>query len=189
MVITPGRLKCSKSILVDDFGRNAIRLRTRIHLVRFEGADGEGLFSCLFMFRDLIGRWIRCPRKIAREFHDLDYALRQQLQPVPAIAYQGDRSREPITWFRGSATRPVQLADQLVQLMNRFGTDIRRIETDQPEVILWEDEVQVVTRAPRRPRVRTWGVLYKRHGDRRKRLAKLRRRASWQRVRRSKSGI
>lgn len=189
MAIAPACLQNRKQNLVDDFGRTAVRLRRRVHLVRFEGSDGDGLFSCLSIFEDLIGHWIRCPRKIEREFNALAYALRQNLQPVAPVAYMGDRSRRPITWFRATATRQIQLAEQVVNLMNRFGTNIRRIEIDEPEAILWEDDVQVVTRAPRRPKTETWSLLYKRHGERRKRLEQLRRRASWQRVRQSKSFI
>lgn len=158
--------------------------------VRFENMAGEGLYR---VSRDILDSMecgmIRVRRKTLREARDLFYRLWAPMASVPRAAYLDARSRSPITWFIGTESDALQIAERLVRMLNRYGADLRRIETDRPPKILWEDGFQAVTRRLRRPAPRYADVVKSRWRDRRRRLQKRRERAGRTQARAAKSGL
>lgn len=158
--------------------------------VRFENMAGEGLYR---VSRDILESMecgmIRVRRKTLREARDLFYRLWAPMASVPRAAYIDARSRSPITWFIGTGSEALQIAERLVRMLNRYGADLRRIETDRLPKILWEDGFQAVTRRMRRPAPRYVDVVRSRWRDRRKRLQKRRERAGRTQARTAKSGL
>ena len=167
------------------------RRDVRMHLVRFEDMRGDGLFHIASAFDDYIGcNSIRIPRKSIREVNHFLHVIRTETPAAPAKAYYDGQCRRPITWFRAEATAILRAAESLVAILNRLGADLKRIETDRPPPILWKDEVQVVTRRPRRNGPKECiGIVQSRQIDRRKKLERFRRRAGRNLARRLKSGI
>jgi hypothetical protein len=167
-----------------------LRAHDRRMLVRFEDAQGEGLFlvswSMLTSFNQGL---IRVPRKTLREANDLAYQLGLRVPGADRRAYIDRRSRKPITWFHSTSADALRAAERLVALLNRYGADLRRLETDQPPLILWEDDVQVVTRRPRRPSVSLMDQHQSRRRDRRKRLQRRRARAGRRLARAAKTAF
>lgn len=159
----------------------------RCALVRFEDSTGVGLFSLISQFEDWIeGRHIRLNRRDRRTVLTLITGLRNATRPPALGAYDDTLSRSPVTWFRASAANVVKEADRLVRVLNRLGADIRRVESDRPPPILWEDDIQVITRRPRRASREQPTVVQSRQIDRRKRLQRIRSRAGRKLARRLK---
>lgn len=156
---------------------------------RFEDASGDGLFLVAARFLDHFeDRSIRVPRQLRRDLAHLKYDLWRLTSPVPGPAYQDHRSRRPITWFVGDSTQ-LQLAHRLVHLLNRYGANIRRIQTQHPPPVLWTDGVQAVTRGVRRPPRKVFDLLWSRHRDRRTRQQRRREKVRYRRARALKSGF
>ena len=158
--------------------------------VRCEDASGAGLFQVSGQFVD----WfefgvIRVPRKTKRAAADLRYQLGQHTPAPVRGAYDDERSREPITWYIGTDNAALRIADRLARLLNRYGANLRRIETDRPPPVLWEDGVQAVTRRPRGPAVAPEPIIERRWRQRRQRLQKRRQRAGRQYARAAKVGL
>ena len=121
--------------------------------VRYETGNGDGLFRIYVDFEDLVrSRIIRTPKKRLREIEALYFWLKENVEPAPVEAYQDRLSRRPVTWLKSSAVEHVRVADRLVGLLNKEGLNIRRVAARDVPRILWEDEVQAITRAGRRPK-------------------------------------
>lgn len=165
--------------------------------VRFETADGWGLFHACSEFLTYAGHrggkgGIRVARKALREIEALYAWLGTHTDPPPRDAYDDELSRRPATWFKPSAVEHIRRADQLCRLLNREGVDIWRVARQRPGRILWEDEVQAITRAPRRPqrpitKLRT--IVERRHAARRRRQQRRRMRHGRLAARRLKSSL
>jgi hypothetical protein len=163
---------------------------SRIELIRYEDAAGAGLFQIVGMFEDYIeSRAIRLNRTVAREVNTLVAELRDRTPIPPPGSYDDRLSRRPLTWFRATALDVLKIADRLVLLLNQLGADIRCIRTRRVPAIIWQDAVQVITRAPRRATQTPTGVLLERRRRRRRKLRKLRERAGRRRARQAKSGL
>jgi len=156
--------------------------------VRYETADGEGLFSVISRFADFFDFGaIRLSRVRLNEVRLLIDHVRALVPSVPARAYRDSRSRRPITWFRASAGELVAKTDRLVRVLNQCGANLHRIESDSPPTILWEDDVQVVTRRARKPEaIESVDIIRSRQLDRRKKLVRKRLKASYRKARERK---
>ena len=53
-------------------------------------------------------------------------------------------------WFRSTATHLLDYVEEYLHVLTRYGVDWHRRETDDPGVILYEDDVQVVAEPPPR---------------------------------------
>lgn len=131
---------------------------------------------------------IRVTRKKKRELRDLVYRL-ESLPPASCDAYMDRCSRSPITWYLATAIDELRVAQRLADALNKLGANILRIETDRPPPILWEDDVQVVTRRPRHPDRPPDCVVVRRHLERRKRTQRRRQRTAYNKARAAKTGF
>lgn len=131
---------------------HSARLHELQYFVRFEAANGRGLFSTCSDFLELVeSRTIRVPRQAVRDVETLYRWLCRNTSGTPAGAYRDSRCRQPVTWYKASATEHLRRADLLCALLNRERVDIRRIARRRIGPVLWEDEIQVVTRRERSP--------------------------------------
>ncbi len=158
--------------------------------IRYETRQGAGIFGVGSDFRDILSiGLIRVPRVIRREIEALAYWLNINTTAPPGEAYADRLSRSPITWFKATATGHVARAERLCRLLNEQGVNLRRVCTDDPGRILFEDDVQIVTRRPRSTYLQEPEFYKTRHARRIQRLASRRKRSAWNKARKSKHGL
>lgn len=156
--------------------------------MRFEDPNGVGLFLVAHDFLWYFAEGcIRVSQALRRESESLYRALCELTPAAPVTAYADTRSRQPITWFQGDSPA-LRAAERLVQVLNRYGADLRRLETDNPPTILWADADQAVSRRPRRPPISYCDAVTRRRRERRKRQWRRRQRAAWRKARWTQRG-
>jgi hypothetical protein len=115
--------------------------------IRFEAADGSGLFHEASRFPHFeYRRQHGVSRKDAIEFDWVYRKLYWSTPAPPRIAYQDTLSRHPRTWFKASAQEQVTLAWRISVLLNKYGAKLRPRWSAGPGTVLYEDDVQVVVR-------------------------------------------
>lgn len=120
--------------------------------IRFESRDGTGLFAEAGSFRAEMGAR-RVPRWARREFVENYDWLSWHTPAPPEEAYVDTRARYPLTWFKQEARGHIARAWRIANILGRHGVHMRPIVSDDPGLILFEDEVQVVVR-PKRESIR-----------------------------------
>lgn len=130
----------------------ALRGDPLARFVRFEGPDAEGIFAILSCTLDRIALSDgRVSRKALREIEDLTDWLRRNTPAVVDTAYRDQLSRRPRTWFKLTAVEHVRVAWRACVAMNALGVRVKPILARRLSPLLYEDSVQVVTRAHRTP--------------------------------------
>jgi hypothetical protein len=69
---------------------------------------------------------------------------------LPCPPFSHERwSRHAISWFKDDATDAIRTIWDLVALLRQHGVPVRVLRTDQPGMILYEDDFQVVAESRR----------------------------------------
>lgn len=118
--------------------------------VRFEDLHGRGIFT---MFEFIEYPFKRLPRPPRRsDAVQLDALIRKLGRDTPAPpygAYRDQHCRRPITWYRPEAVDLIALADEIAGILRSRGEPVLKRVAAIPGDVIWQDDVQVVVRAPR----------------------------------------
>lgn len=120
--------------------------------VRFEDLYGRGIFT---MFDDLRYPFKEVPkpprRSDAARLDGLIRLLGRETPAPPCGAYVDDLCRKPITWYRPEAGELITVANEIARIFRSLGVPVLKHVDACPGAIIWQDDVQVVVRPPRRP--------------------------------------
>jgi len=64
-----------------------------------------------------------------------------------------DSNRLGVCWFKAEATSHIDRAVEMIRILERNGISVRKIETDKPGYVIYEDEWQLVAHGPRKDSV------------------------------------
>jgi len=113
-----------------------------------------GLFQAAFRCRDKDGIRLKLKNQLINELEWFKLNL-----PEPdqwCFNYWDVRGihRDPVSWFKPTATQMIARAQNLRRLVEQAGVPIREIKSDQPGEIVFEDDFQIVAHAylHRKPR-------------------------------------
>ena len=115
-----------------------------------------GLFQAAFRCRDRDGIRLKLRQQLNR---DIEWFKRYLPEPEQRCFNYWDvrgLHRDPVSWFKPSATQMIERAQNLSRLVEEAGVPIQEIASDQPGEIVFEDEFQIVAHAflHRKPRFR-----------------------------------
>ena len=106
-----------------------------------------GIFQAAFRCRDQDGIRLKLKQQLISE---IEWFKRHLPEPdLWCFNYLDVRGlhRDPVSWFKPSATRMIKHAENLSRLVDEAGIPIRKLASDCPGEVVYEDDFQIVAHA------------------------------------------